>query len=485
MKLRNLAHKESAPIVPLTRGDSRQSEFEFLPAALEVLETPASPLSRAVAVLIACFFTVAIAWACVGQIDIIAEVPGKIVPTGRTKAIQPLEVGIVSAIRVQNGEQVKSGQVLVELDATAVNAERKRTAQDLAKAKLDVARLTSLEADTGSGPADFVAPRDAADLDITRAKAAMVAQYTAQEQKLASLERQIAQKSAESEAAAASIAKIEGSLPFIKQEADVREKAMKIEFGNKIAYLETQAKFLDQKNELTVEQRHAMEITAAREALERQRAQARAEYTHKVLSDLAEADQKVAELTEDLIKADKKIEERLLRAPVDGSVQQLAIHTVGGVVTPAQQLMLIVPADSHLEIEAMVSNQDIGFVHPGQTAEIKIDTFNFTRYGLLHGTVMSVSEDAIVSDKAGTTTDGIDLNKSQNVNPDANNNSKQGLAYEARVSLKETKMQVEDKLVNVGPGMGVTVEIKTGSRRVIEYLLSPLLRYKHDSLTER
>ena len=164
-----------------------------------------------------------------------------------------------------------------------------------------------------------------------------------------------------------------------------------------------------------------------------------------------------------------------------GTVQQLAVHTVGGVVTAAQQLMAIVPADSRLEVEAMVSNRDIGFVHAGQSAAVKIDTFNFTRYGLLHGTVNSVSQDAIVRDKP--------VDKSSALSPGALSKSSepqgQELLYAARVLLDKTQMQIDGKLINLDPGMAVAIEIKTGLRRVIEYLLSPLLRYSEESLRER
>jgi hemolysin D len=163
------------------------------------------------------------------------------------------------------------------------------------------------------------------------------------------------------------------------------------------------------------------------------------------------------------------------------AVQQFAVHTVGGVVTPAQQLMAVVPADSHLGIEAMVSNRDIGFVYPGQAAAVKIDTFNFTRYGLLHGAVLSLSQDAISRDKPSDKSG----DKPQGTQDKTSEPQGQELVYAARVSLEQTQMQVEDKLVNLSPGMAVTVEIKTGSRRVIEYLLSPLLRYKQESLRER
>ena len=186
---------------------------------------------------------------------------------------------------------------------------------------------------------------------------------------------------------------------------------------------------------------------------------------------------------EKLVKAAERRRPQTLTAAVDGTVQQLAVHTVGGVVTPAQPLLVIVPAESHLEIEAMVPNRDIGFVHAGEPAQIKIDTFNFTKYGLLHGEVLNVSQDAITRDKSqDSSASNTKTQASQNGSSEPKG---QELVYVARVSLDRTQMPVEDKLVNLTPGMAVTVEIKTGSRRVIEYLLSPILRYRQESLRER
>jgi hemolysin D len=222
-------------------------------------------------------------------------------------------------------------------------------------------------------------------------------------------------------------------------------------------------------------------VAAAKQSLEYQREQARAEYAQGVTADLAEAEQKVAQLSEDLVKAEKRMQDQVLRAPIDGTVQQLAIHTVGGVVTPAQTLMAIVPADSRLEIEAMVLNRDIGFVEPGQSAEIKIDTFNFTRYGLLYGKVLDLSHDAIVREKPGGKTGASPASALA----DTSEPQGQELLYFARVALDQNWMQIENKRVNLEAGMAVTVEIKTGTRRIIEYVLSPLLRYRQESLRER
>ena len=172
-----------------------------------------------------------------------------------------------------------------------------------------------------------------------------------------------------------------------------------------------------------------------------------------------------------------------MTAPVDGTVQQLAVHTVGGVVTPAQALIVVVPADSRLEIEAMVSNRDIGFVKAGQSAEIKVDTFNYTRYGLLRGKVESLSADAVTRDKREDKSNaphGLDKDAAA-----ANDSGSREPVYSARVSLEKTTMIIDDKPIDLSPGMAVTVEIKTGSRRIIRFLLSPLLRYGHESLRER
>jgi hemolysin D len=476
--------KENSPKASESRWGREDTARQFLPAALEILETPASPVGRAIGATIILFFALAVAWAVFGHVDIIATASGKIVPTGRTKTIQPLDTGIVSAIHVQDGDPVTAGQVLIEFDRTVTQAERKHIAQDLVASQLDVARLAALRAsfDTAAIPRDLAIPAGASEADVARTRSSMRAQALEQQAKLASVNRQIEQKLAESQSITATIAKIDASLPLVEQGATIRRKAMEIQYGNHIAYLEAQAKLVEQQNERIVQERKIIEVAAARQALEQQIEQTKAGYEHQILNDLSDAEKKVAQLGQDLVKAEQKTAEQILRSPIVGTVQQMVLHTVGGVVTPAQQLMVIVPADSRLEAEAMISNRDIGFVSPGQQAEVKIDTFNFTRYGLLQGRVVSVSQDAIVRDKpnakAGATKSGGSLS-------DSSEPEGQELLYSTRIALDGTRMQVEDKMVPLAPGMAVTVEIKTGTRRLIEYLMSPLLRYRHESLRER
>jgi hemolysin D len=457
------------------------AEREFLPAALEILETPASPAGRAIAFTIILFFAAAIAWAWLGEIDIIATAPGKIVPSGRTKLVQPFETGVVRAIHVRDGQRVKAGEVLIELDPTISAAERDRLAKELVAAKLDAARLAALLSDGPDPAASFAPPAGASAGDIQLERTLLQNQLEEHQAKLAGIDRQLAQNTANRDAVKATVEKLTASIPLLRQRVEVRKYLAEREVGSRLQYLEIQQDLVEHQQELNVQRARLVEAEAALASLKEQRRQAEAEFRRSNLVDLTQTQQKAASLQEELVKAQEHASLQTLAAPVDGTVQQLAVHTEGGVVTPAQPLMVIVPAESRLEIEAMVSNRDIGFVHVGEPAEIKVDTFNFTRYGLLHGEVVGISQDAIVRDKPQDKSDA----GAANALGDSSEPKGQELVYAARISLDRTAMEVEGRTVNLGPGMAVTAEIKTGQRRVIEFLLSPLLRARQSALRER
>ena len=476
--------KSDDAVIPFPGGaiaasNRRRHELEFLPAALEIVETPPSPVGRATAATLIGLFCIAFAWAYLGYVDIVATAPGKIVPSGRSKVVQPLEIGVVRAIHVHDGQTVKTGDVLIELDPTINDAELGHQRADLIAAELEVARLRAVLSD-GDPIVNFRPPDNASPGLIATQRQFLLDQIAEQHAKLAALDRQAAQKVAERATSAASIGKIEAVLPLLQQQVDIRKTLFEHETGSRLVYLQTLQTLVEQQQDLAVQKSRLRESEAALATIIETRAQADAEFRRARLDELTKAEQKMAGLTQDVIKAEQHGKFQQLTAPVDGVVQQLSIHTVGGVVTPAQSLLVVVPLESRLEIEAMVSNDDIGFVHVGQEAEIKVATFNFTRYGLLHGQVLNVSEDAVTPERpqdkssdGGRNIDGAMAPKGQD------------LSYAARVSLDQTQMQLEDRRVNLSPGMAVTVEIKTGSRRIISYLLSPLARYRAESLHER
>ena len=469
-------------VVPFRQPAARRrEELAFLPAALEIVETPPSPIGRAITAAIVLLAAAALVWAWWGTIDIVASATGKVVPSGRTKVVQPLEAGVVRSIRVRDGQAVTAGEVLIELDPTVNEAERDHLRDDLRAEEVNIARLRAALASGDDPASDFTPPVAADPALLATQRRLLINQVIEHRARIASLDHQEAQKKAEHETIAATIHKLEATIPVIQQRVDIRKTLMEKELGSKLTYFEVLQQLLDQQQELAVQTSRLHEAGAGADAIAQTRRQTAAEFQRTLSDDLAKSEQKAGGLAQDLIKAEQKTKLQLLTAPVDGVVQQLAIHTVGGVVTPAQSLLAVVPSDSRLEIEAMVSNRDIGFVRAGQEAEIKVDTFNFTRYGLLHGEVLGVSQDAIVRDRPQDRAGDRPLG-AQNETSEPKG---QELNYSARISLDRAQMQVDDRMVNLSPGMAVTVEIKTGSRTILSYLLSPLLRYRQEILRER
>jgi hemolysin D len=456
-------------------------ELAFLPAALEIAETPPSPVGRAVGATIIAIFCVALTWAIFGKVDIVATATGKIIPSGRTKLIQPLETGVVRAINVHEGQLVRAGERLIELDPTMTAAEQGHVRADLIAARLDVARLQAMLSDGSDPLAHFHPPQGATAAQIEMHRQFLISQTAEQRAKLAELDRQVSQKDAERSTVEATITKLEATIPPLQERVDTRKYLFDKQLGTKLTYLSDYQELVGEQQDLLIQRSKLKEAEAALAALKETRDRTAAEFRRALYDELSKAEQKSAGVAQDEIKADRRTKLQDLVAPVDGVVQQLAVHTIGGVVTPAQVLAVVVPQDSHLEIEATLANDDVGFVHAGQDAEIKVHTFNYTRYGVLHGNVLSVSPDTIARD-------GRDVAESRPRAQGATGNDQQGqddLVYAARVSLDQHQLKAGDRVVELGPGMAVTVEMKTGSRRIISYLLSPIAKYEHDALRER
>lgn len=447
---------QAPPARPPKPTKRRREELEFLPAAVEILETPASPGGRVLALALCAFMAIALAWSFIGKLDIVAVAQGQLVPSGRTKVIQPLENSVVKAILIEDGQHVKAGEMLVELDPTAPAADRERLARDRMEAVIRVARLRAMLA----GSSEFVPPEDADAAVVRIQQDIMRSQQAGHAARLESLDRQTEASQADGAAIAAEIKKLKGTLPLLRKRVEARRELVKKDYTPRLELLQLEEELVRQKQDLEVAQARLVQSEASFAGTKRARVQAEEEYRGERLGELAEAEQRLAQLNQEIIKMERLQGLQRLTSPVDGVVQQLAIHTVGGVVTEAQQLMVIVPETSRLEIEATLLNKDIGFVQAGQAVAIKLETFPFTRYGTIDGQVLHVSTDAV-------------------------QNEKLGLVYIARIKMSRATMNVDGKTVYLTPGMAATVEVKTGKRRVIEYLLSPILRYGDESLEER
>ncbi|MBB4199472.1 hypothetical protein CCR94_01545 [Rhodoblastus sphagnicola] len=462
-------HRASAPV-----------ERAFLPAALEIVETPPSPTARYTGWAICLFLVTALAWSWFGHVDMIAAASGKAAPAGRTKQIQAFETGVVRKILVEDGDRVTAGQPLILLDQTLAGADRDRFADQFMRARLDVARLTALLAEAEGRPlkeafAGIEAPEDS----LREARGRFAADRANRQARLAGADRDIAAKRSERAGLDAQLAKVDASLPMTAERVRIRKYTFEKGIGSKLDYLNAAQQQSELENDRKVTAEKAVATEAALQAAIADRARISAETERDWRSELQKALRDRAEAQSELAKAERRTGLTSVTAPIDGVAQDLAVHTEGGVVQAGQQLLRVAPTDGALVIEAVVENKDAGFVRVGQEAEIKVEAFPFTRYGFLHGKVASIARDA-TPDPEEQQARGATLDHGPN-----ELRRSQGLVYVARITVDDATLDVDGVSTRLEPGMAITAEIKTGRRRVLDYLLSPIAQRTHEALRER
>lgn len=438
-------------------------ELEFLPAALALQETPVHPAPRYLQWCLLAFAALALIWACIGEVDVVASASGKIVPSGKSKLIQSSEVAVVRAIHVSDGQAVRAGDLLVELEGQITAADIQRLSGELLAAQIDKARaralLTAIDNAREPEPLAQLIPQASA----TQQQAAqrwLYGQYLEMRSTLDQVEAEIEQRSAEIRSARARVDALVQMLVITRRlTADYKQLLSETAVAKHL-YLEKEQVRLDQEHELITQRLRVEELIATKKAARHRRDSVIAQTRRAMLDLHAEVEQREAVLIQELNKAEQRHRLKSLTSPVDGTVQQLAIHTRGGVVTQAQTLMVIVPTAQPVEVEVMLENKDIGFVFPGQAVEVKVDTFTFTKYGVIPGVVQSISNDAIEDER-------------------------RGLMYSARILLERNHVRVANRDIPLSAGMAVRAEVITDRRKVIGYFLSPFKQHVSESLGER
>lgn len=445
-------------------------EAAFLPAALALAHTPVHPAPRRTALLLCALFTLALTWAVFGRIDIVAVAQGRIVVSQRSKLVQPLEAGVVTAIHVRDGQRVRQGQLLVELDATAARADANRVAQER-EAALSEARRSAWLARALTGLATQPAPalragaqRSTADASTANwspdERAQLRTEWSDITARLARLHSEAARRRAEARTVDEQLAKLEAMLPLARRrERDVRSLSEQGFMSGHAGQDRTRER-VELERDLATTQARRQEAAAALRESEQTALQYRAQTLRELRERLTKAELAQRQLGEEAAKTQQRQQLAQLLAPVDGTVQQLTVHTAGGVVTPAQVLLVVVPHDADVTAEVVLENKDVGFVREGQAASVKLETFAYTRYGTIPATVSTIAADAVDDDKRGA-------------------------IFPATLRLERASIDVDGKTVRLSPGMNLSAEIKTGQRRVIDYLLSPLQQHLGESLRER
>lgn len=434
-----------------------ENELAFLPAYLEIVERPPSPFAVRSALLMTFTLLAVLTWSILGQLDIHASASGQVIVSSRTKVVQPWAQGEVISIEVHDGEHVNQNDVLIRLNPVGAGAELSRIRTQYLFSLLEHARYEAL---LQSEPLNAFEPPAVAMQEAGSAREALKTEWMETQQQLKKFDADLAVNEANEKAIDRELSALAALITNIEKRLKAR---LILEESRSIAPMEV----LEIKKELLQSKQSKEQLVARREILNSEKEQLK-QQRHTYLAGLHKEYRSKAnefmtrskELEQELVKAQEMSRLQTLRSPVTGTVQQLQVSTVGGVVQAAEKLMVIVPDNALLEVEVMLLNKDVGFVVPGQPVAIKIDTFPYTKYGTLSGEVVSVSKDAIKDERLG-------------------------MVFPVRIRLSDKEILVENNWVALTPGMSVVAEIKTGRRRIIEYLLSPLQQYRSEALRER
>ena len=424
---------------------------EFKPLLIEIEDKPLNPLGRIILYLVLAIMVFATAWLILAKVDVVVSAQGKVIPSGEIKILKPLESGVVSKIFVKESDRVKKGDILIQIDPTVTDASLSSKQDDLAVIDSDIVLLEALISESNLS-------KD----ELNKLNSSQLSLYNSQKQILAS--------TYESNKAKLNSAKL-----------DIKAGESEVNRLSLLLNKEEEAKIRLQKVLDLIAKKEYEEVSKNIINLKEQRdiALYRLKESNKKLEEIIEENQKAIKTIksnwiETSLNKEKEKRElsaqinailfsnktQQIKSPVDGFVGKLLVHTEGGVVSPNDNLISIVPSDAPLIIKASVLNKDIGFLKLGQEVAVKIDTFSFQKYGLLHGNIIEISKDAIEDEKLG-------------------------LIYEIKIKPKSLDIKVEGETKRLEIGMSVIAEVKTGKRRVIELFIYPIIKYMDEGLSVR
>lgn len=442
------------------RNRRKRIETQFLPAALEVTETPPSPIGRSIMwVIIAASFG-ALIWACLAKVETVAVAEGRLTPVGRLRSVETLEPGRVRDIAVREGQHVASGQLLIALDPTMADADAQSAVTELSTAGLALARANALLSYAAGSSAKLSPPTDASPAAVQAEEQLVAARISAYEARRGSVRERQTGAEASIRGAQAEIVKLQRTLPILQSQLDDQKVLEAKGFGARQKVLQLEQSIITAEQDLSAQQAKADEARAELASLNSESAELRQQFVTQAAQERTEAEGLTATRGDALEKADEKKRLQMMTAPVAGTVQSVSVTTIGQVVESGKPVVTIVPDGEALVVEALVLNRDVGFVHSGEHVVVKLEAYPFMRYGTLEGEVTEISPDAIVDEK-------------------------RGLVYPARIKLLQNRIKVDGKVVMLSSGMSLMAEIVTGRRRVISYLWSPVAKAVNEAGRER
>lgn len=433
---------------------------QFKPSIVAIQDDPASPAGRIVAWILCLIILSAIIWSCIAKIDIIATATGQIVPVGSTKVVQSHIDATIKKINIKEGDFVRKGDLLIELDDENYTSEKESLEKMLAAENVKYNRANAMLSYLDNKVIEKLTLVTGKSISPRIQEMLFEQEYKDLESSLSMLKELIDQKKYELESVVNNISHYKQTVNLTEIRAKKFKGLLDQKVSSELEYMEFDEKRIREKNELNSLMSRERQTKANIKELEEKVKYTVIENKKRQLSTIEESFNNINKITEEINKNEILIKYSKIISPVNGYIQELKFHTTGGVMEQAQEILKIVEDKSDIEVETMVLSKDIGFVHKGMDVAVKVDSFLFTKYGLVHGTVINISEDAIKDEKMG-------------------------LVYKTKIKLKEKSVNVDGNKINLSYGMGVTSEIKTGTRTVMEFFLSPIIKKMNESINER
>ena len=428
----------------------KDDSHQFQPLLAEIEEDPGSPLGPVTFWIVVAVFSFFLGWALLGQVDVVVSARGKVIPLGQVKLIQPLTGGVVGQILVKEGDFVHKGQALVEIDPSTTAPQLESSQKTLAHVQLEQARL---QAATGQSQFSQGAGNDSG--TQARLYAASVAslqkQLRAKEKAFAALGQQIQAKQVEAHQTQETL--------VINQAKEARLKAV-VDIIARDDYEKVQTEILMNQNKLKSLAHELEQLRFQQQQTQDEMAYLQENFESTSLNELSDKEKQITQLKANIQETAFKNTRQTLLAPVDGYVNELFVHTVGGVVTSAQKILSIVPAKAPLRVQALVLNKDIGFIKVGMPVAIKVDTYDFQKYGTLKGQVTQIDKDS-------------------------KDDPKLGPVYTVQVLPQQQDLMIDGHWRHLSTGLSVTAEVKTGKRRIIEFFIYPLIKHLDEGMSVR
>lgn len=433
---------------------------QFKPAIVAIQDEPASPVGRMVAWILCLIILSAIIWSCIAKIDIIATATGQIVPIGNTKVVQAHIDATIKNIKIKEGDFVQKGDLLIELDDDQYTSEKESLEKMLAAETVKYNRATAMLNYIDKKVVDKLPIVEIKSITPQLQEMLFVQEYKDLESSISMLNEMVDQKKYELESVVNNINHYKQTVNLTEIRAKKFKGLLEQKVSSELEFMEFEEKRIREKNELNTLISREKQTAANIKELNEKIKYTTIENKKRQLATIEESFNNINKLKEEINKNEILIKYSKIVSPVNGYVQELKFHTIGGVMEQAQEVLKIVEDKSDIEVETMILSKDIGFVHKGMEVAIKVDSFLFTKYGLVHGTVINISEDAIKDEKMG-------------------------LVYKTKIKLNEKSINVDGKNIDLSYGMGVTSEIKTGTRTVMEFFLSPIIKKMNESINER